>query len=194
MFGLIWQSLQAHCWGDVSRPLLLQLYCIVSLALLIYFSFTLTHCSSFFAVSSSHPFFFFETPISVFSPNSIPSCLYLHASFGVPHPCFTLVNLREREKTGKINRSRLVMATQGQRLTVTAAGGATLHNHQDQGPVWSECLKWGLGMRLVGVWFSSNKLLAGHAQPLPPAPWHMLVLKQNGRGTINNSLANVVHH
>lgn len=141
--------------------------------------------SSIFFLKHQSPFFF---------PNSIPSCLYLHAPFGAPHPCFTLVNLRQWEKTGKINRSRLDMATQGQGLTVTAAGGATLRNHQDQGPAWSESLKWGLGMRLVGVWFSSNKLLAGHAEPLPPAPWHMLVLKQNSRGTINNSLANVVHH
>lgn len=49
-------------------------------------------------------------------------------------------------------------------------------------------------MRLVGVWFSSNKLLAGHAEPLPPAPQHMDVLKQDSRGTIINCLANVVHH
>lgn len=61
--------------------------------------------------------------------------------FGVSHPCFTLVNLRDREKTAKINRSRPVMATQAQGLTVTAAGSATLHNHQDQSPALYECLK-----------------------------------------------------
>lgn len=158
-------------------------------ALLIYFSFTFTYCSSFFVVTSIH---LFQTSLFFKQPSFFMSPFYLYASTGASQPCFTLFNLRGLEKTVRVNRSCLVMATQrhsGAWVRCYRSLKYNITQSSRSGPclIWiSEMssgheVTWGMAQYPLPShhWFRSNKLLDGHAEPHPPAPSYMDVLKVN---------------
>lgn len=176
---------EAYYWGDVSRPLLLQLYCMVSLC-----SFNLLficfHILCLFLCGDIHfrPLYF--SAITFLSP------FYQYASTGASHPCFTLFNLRGLEKTVRVNRSCLVMAIQrhsGAWVHCYHSWKCNITQSSRSGPclIWiSEMssgheVTWGMAKYSLPShhWFRSNKLLDGYAEPHPPAPSHMNVLKVN---------------